>query len=160
MQFQKSKAFTVNEAIKKIEHYCAYQDRCHKEVVLKLKEMRMIPDVIDQIVTHLIQENYLNEERFSRSFARGKFRIKKWGKNRITSELKLRNISKFNIKAALTEIDDDEYLITFNELAEKRLAEIKEKHPQKRKKKLVDYLLYRGWESNLIYEKANELIKN
>lgn len=120
--------------------------------------MRMIPQAIDQIVTHLIQENYLNEERFAKAFARGKFRIKKWGRNRIVSELKQRAISKYNIKAALSEIDDDDYLTTFNQLAKKRIGEIKEKHPQKRKKKLVDYLLYRGWENSLVYEKAKELV--
>ncbi|MRI01936.1 recombinase RecX [Kriegella sp. EG-1] len=160
MYFKNDKSYTLNEATKKLEHYCAYQERCHKEVVSKLSNMGMIPDAINQIVAHLIQENYLNEERFSRSFARGKFRIKKWGKNRITAELKLRNISKYNIRAALTEIDEDEYLFTFNELAEKKLTEIQEKQPQKRKKKLVDFLFYRGWESHLVYDKANELIKN
>lgn len=149
---------TLTEATKKLEHYCAYQERCHKEVVSRLKEMRMIPQAIDQIVAHLIQENYLNEERFARAFARGKFRVKKWGRNRIVSELKQRAISKYNIKAALSEIEGNEYLKTFDELANKRIKEIKEKHPQKRKKKLVDYLLYRGWESNLVYAKSYELI--
>ncbi len=120
--------------------------------------MRMVPQARDLIVTHLIQENYLNEERFARAFARGKFRIKKWGRNRIVSELKQRAISKYNIKAALSEIDDNDYLTTFDELAEKRIREIKETHPQKRKKKLVDYLLYRGWESNLVYEKTRESV--
>lgn len=148
---------TLSEATKKLEHYCAYQERCHREVVNKLREMRMIPQAIDEIVTHLIQENYLNEERFARAFARGKFRIKKWGRNRIVSELKQRAISKYNIKAALSEIDDSDYLKTFNELAKKRNGEIKENHPQKKKKKLVDYLLYRGWESHLVYAKAKEL---
>lgn len=152
------KSHTLNEATKKLEHYCAYQERCHKEVITKLREMRMIPQVIDQIVTHLIQENYLNEERFARAFARGKFRIKKWGRNRIVSELKQRAISKYNIKAALSEIDDEDYLTTFDQLAQKRMDEIKEIHPLKRKKKLVDYLLYRGWESNLVYEKIKELV--
>lgn len=152
------KSHTLSEATKKLEHYCAYQERCHKEVVSKLREMRMIPQAIDQIVTHLIQENYLNEERFSRAYARGKFRIKKWGRNRIVSELKQRAISKYNIKAALSEIDDEDYLTTFDQLAEKRIGEIRESHPLKRKKKLVDYLLYRGWESNMVYEKAQELV--
>lgn len=153
-----TQSYTLSAATKKLEHYCAYQERCHKEVVTKLREMRMIPQTIDQIVTHLIKENYLNEERFARAFARGKFRIKKWGRNRIVSQLKQRAISKYNIKAALSEIDDDDYLTTFDELAEKRIREIKETHPQKRKKKLVDYLLYRGWESNLVYEKTRESV--
>jgi len=155
---QNQKPHTLTEATKKLEHYCAYQERCHKEVITKLREMRMVPQARDLIVTHLIQENYLNEERFARAFARGKFRIKKWGRNRIVSELKQRAISKYNIKAALSEIDDNDYLTTFDELAEKRIREIKETHPQKRKKKLVDYLLYRGWESNLVYEKTRESV--
>jgi regulatory protein len=152
------KSYTLAEATKKLEQYCSYQERCHKEVVAKLKEMRMIPQAIDHIATHLIQENYLNEERFARAYAGGKFRIKKWGRNRIVSELKQRGISKYNIKAALSEIDEVEYVKTFDVLAEKRIAEIKESPPQKRRKKLVDYLFYRGWESHLVYEKVKELM--
>ena len=152
-------SYTVKEATKKMEGYCAYQERCHKDVVTKLREMRMIPEAIDQIVSHLIQENYLNEERFSKSFARGKFRIKKWGKNRIVNELKQRAVSKYNINSALTEIDDDIYLETLDALAKKRLEAVKETNVQKRKRKLADYLLYRGWESHLVYGKIQELIK-
>lgn len=154
------KSYSVNEATKKLEGYCAYQDRCHKEVISKLKEMDMIPEAIDIIVGHLIKENYLNEERFARSFARGKFNIKKWGKNRIENELKYRDISKFNIRLAMQEIDPAEYLKSFNSLAKKRLAEIREKNLQKRRKKLADYLLYRGWESGMVYEKVYELVPN
>ncbi|MFD2099895.1 regulatory protein RecX [Flagellimonas iocasae] len=153
-----TKSYTLPEATKKMEHYCAYQERCHYEVIEKLKGMRMIPEAIDQIVGHLIQENYLNEERFAKSFARGKFNIKKWGKKRIVLELKQREISAFNIKSALAEIKDQDYYRTLDELAKKRLGQIKESNIQKRKKKLADYLLYRGWESHLVYEKLQELI--
>ena len=152
-------SYTLDEAKKKIENYCAYQDRCHKEVANKLREMGMIPRAIDQIIGHLIQENFLNEERFAKSYARGKFNIKKWGKKRIVNELKMRGISKYNITSALKEIDENEYLNTLNLLAEKRLEAIREKNIQKRRKKLADYLLYRGWESHLVYEKITELIK-
>tara|TARA_R110002096_G_scaffold898_2_gene4997 strand:+ start:6677 stop:7159 length:483 start_codon:yes stop_codon:yes gene_type:complete len=153
-------SFSVDEATRKLEGYCAYQDRCHKEVISKLREMNMIPQAIDLIVGHLIQENFLNEERFARSFARGKFKIKKWGKNRIVNELKHRDISKYNITTALKEIESKEYLNTFNVLAKKRLSEIREKDLQKRRKKLADYLLYRGWESGMVYEKVYELVPN
>ncbi|ASO04392.1 regulatory protein RecX [Arenibacter algicola] len=153
-------SFSVDEATRKLEGYCAYQDRCHKEVISKLREMNMIPQAIDLIVGHLIQENFLNEERFARSFARGKFKIKKWGKNRIINELKHRDISKYNITTALKEIESKEYLNTFNALASKRLSEIREKDLQKRRKKLADYLLYRGWESGMVYEKVYELVPN
>ena len=128
--------FTLTEASKKLESYCAYQERCHKDVVTKLREMRMIPEAIDQIVVHLIQENYLNEERFAKSFARGKFRIKKWGRVRITSELKQRNITKYNINIALKEVDDNTYLETLDTLANKRLEAIQETNVQKKKKKI------------------------
>ena len=148
---------TVSEAIKKIEYYCAYQERCHKEVVEKLVSYGMFSDAREHIIAHLIEENYLNEERFAKSFARGKFKIKKWGKNRIVQELKHRNISKYNIQIALKEISEKEYLRTLDSIAKKRWLEIKESHPLKKKKKLVSYLMYRGWESHLIYEKIGEL---
>ncbi len=152
------KGYTVQEATHKLEQFCAYQERCHKEVEEKLRGMRMIPQAIDQIIVHLIDQNYLNEERFAQSFARGKFNIKKWGKNRIMHELKARHISPYNIKTALKEIEDTDYLKTFNELSQKRLAQISEKNPQKKRKKLADYLLYRGWEHQLVYDKIYELI--
>ena len=156
---QKTKGYTIREATKKIESYCAYQDRCHKEVNGKLKEMGMIPLAIDTIIGQLIEDRFLNEERFAKSFARGKFNIKKWGKNRIVNELKFRNISKYNITTALKEIDPQEYLNTLDTLAIKRLGQISESNIQKRRRKLADYLLYRGWESHLVYEKLQELIK-
>lgn len=153
-----NKAYTLQEATTKMEQYCAYQERCHKEVVEKLRSMRMIPQAIDKIVVHLIEENYLNEERFAQSFARGKFNIKNWGRKRIVRELKIRNISTYNINTALSEIDDGAYYKTLDNLAQKRLSQITEKNPQKKRKKLADYLLYRGWESHLVYEKIKELI--
>jgi len=156
--FKKTETYTLEEATKKLEGYCAYQERCHKEVVQKLRNMNMIPEAIDEIVAQLIQENYLNEERFAQSYARGKFNIKKWGRIRITRELKFRGISKYNIKTALKEIEDDQYLITLDELSHKRLRAINETNIQKRRKKLADYLLYRGWESHLVYGKIKELL--
>ncbi|MFT7065524.1 MAG: regulatory protein [Sediminicola sp.] len=151
--------YTLKEATKKLEGYCAYQERCHKEVVQKLRDMRMIPDAIDQIVVHLIDHNFLNEERFAMSYARGKFNIKKWGRNRITQELKQRAISRYIIKKAVSQLDTPAYLDTLDALAKKRLDAIRETNIQKRRKKLADYLLYRGWESHLVYEKITELIK-
>lgn len=151
------KTYTVEEAKRKLEAFCAYQERYHKEVVEKLQKMRMIPLAIDEIIVHLIQNNFLNEERFAQSFARGKFRYKKWGRIRIKRELKLRELSAFTIQAALNEIDEEEYMHIFNVLAEKKQSEIKEKNSWKAKRKLADYLLYRGWESDLVYDKVNEL---
>jgi regulatory protein len=152
------KTYTVDEAQKKLESYCAYQERCHKEVRNKLRDMRMIPEAIDHIMVHLIQHNYLNEERFAKAFVSGKFRIKKWGKNRLLRELKFREISKYSIDTALKEIDLDDYDETLDALVQKRIGQVKEKNIYKKKKKVVDYLLYRGWESHLIYEKLNEYL--
>jgi regulatory protein len=156
--FQKQ-SYTVDEAKKKLEYYCAYQERCHKEVTQKLKDMSMIPKAIDVIIVHLLQHNFLNEERFAKTFVNGKFKIKHWGKRRLTLELKRKDISKVNINQALSEINEAEYIEVFNDLAEKRLPFIKETNKFKKKKKLADYLLYRGWESHLVYNKVNELIK-
>jgi len=156
---QTKKTYTVQEATKKLEHYCAYQERCHKEVVQKLTGMYMIPEAIDVIVVHLLQHNFLNEERFSKTFVSGKFRIKAWGRGRLTFELKKKDISKVNINQALAEISDVEYNDFFNDLAEKRANLLKELDKYKKKKKFIDYFLYRGWEPYLVYDKANELIR-
>lgn len=150
--------YTVDEAQKKLESYCAYQERCHKEVKAKLKTMKMIPEAIDKIMVHLIEHNYLNEERFAKAFVRGKFRIKKWGKNRLVRELKFRDISKFAIETALNEIENEDYFETLDELIQKRIEQVKEKNIYKKKRKVADYLLYRGWESHLVYEKLNEYL--
>lgn len=151
------KTYTVKEATLKLMNYCAYQERCHHDVEQKLIELRMIPQARQQIIHTLLQDNFLNEERFAQSFARGKFRIKKWGRIRIQQELKRRKISRFNIATALKEINDTEYTETLDQLFKKRLESLTEKNPRKLKKKIADYLLYRGWESHLIYEKLNEL---
>tara|TARA_R110001592_G_scaffold311318_1_gene586151 strand:- start:28 stop:540 length:513 start_codon:yes stop_codon:yes gene_type:complete len=156
---QAKKTYTVQEATKKLEHYCAYQERCHQEVKNKLTNMHMIPEAIDVIIVHLLEHNFLNEERFAKTFASGKFKIKNWGKRRISYELKQKDISKVNINQALTEISDEDYIDVFNDLAEKRANSIKESNVFKKRKKFVDYFLYRGWESHLVYEKANELIQ-
>jgi len=158
---QQHKTYTVDEAKKKLEHYCAYQERCHKDVQKKLRDMRMIPEAIDQIIHHLITQNYLNETRFAQAFARGKFRTKKWGRNRIVRELKFRDISKYNITLALKGISETDYQKTFHELAEKRLRQLEnETNLQKKKKKLADYLFYRGWEPNLVWDKVTEVVKS
>ena len=120
--------------------------------------MRMIPEAIETIIGALIKDSHLNEERFAKAFVRGKFRIKKWGKVRLTLELKQRHLSKYNIKIALQEIDPNDYLQTFHSLAEKKAATLTETNLLKKKKKLADYLLYRGWESHLVYDKVNTLI--
>lgn len=152
------KTYTVLEATKLMENYCAYQERCHKEVEQKLYDLHMIPEAREKIILHLLQHNFLNEERFSKAFARGKFSIKNWGKIRIVNGLKFRNISAYNIKTALKEIDDEDYLKTLQKVAEKKWALIKEPNTFKKRSKLLTYLSSKGYESELIYEVAKGLI--
>ena len=149
--------FTIKEALLKLEHFCAYQERCHAEVVSKLYSLKMTPDEIDSIVVQLIENNFLNETRFACSFARGKHRIKQWGKIRITNELKARQISSTNISLALKEISPEEYESTFENLAERCWNGIPEKNILKKRKKFCDYLLRRGYESNFVYDKVKEM---
>src|SRR5690606_37813600 len=152
------KSYTVDEALKRMEHYCSYQERCHKEVIQKLRSMSMIPEAIDHIVVKLIHDDFLNEERYAKAFVSGKFRIKKWGKQRLTRELKQKDIGKMLITLALQSISDHDYLETFHALAEKKAESIKETNVFKKRKNLADYLLYRGWESHLVYDKVNEIL--
>lgn len=138
--------------------YCAYRDRSQKEVEDKLIEMRMIPAAREEIIIKLMQENFLNEERFARSFVRGKFRIKHWGRYKIKQELKLREISSPIIKLAMTEINDSEYRNTLYTLAEKKLAILSEPDQFKLRKKLSDHLLRKGYEAPLVYEAVEDII--
>ncbi len=152
------KSYTVHEATLRLMQYCAYRDRSQKEVEEKLREMRMIPAACEQIIIKLMQENFLNEERFARSFVRGKFRIKKWGRIKIKQELKFKEISTPIIKLALTEINEEEYRKTLYELAEKKIRLIKETDHFKKRKKLSSYLLQKGYESNLVFSVSEEII--
>ena len=151
------KTYTFEEAKRKMEAFCAYQERYHREVIDKLQKMRMIPLVIDEIVVHLIQNGFLNEERYAKSYVRGKFNSKKWGRVRIERELRFKGLSSYIIQSAMEEIDDQEYIDTLDILAEKKQREIREKNIYKAKQKLINFLLYRGWEFDLVYDKVNEL---
>ena len=157
MKVNKIKSYTLAQAQKKLEYYCTYQERCHKEVIAKLRTLGIIPSFIDKIISELIKANYLNETRFTQSFVRGKFRIKKWGKNRILQELKVREISSFNIKLGMKEISDDNYQKTFYELFEKRRREVKQLTKTEQKKKIFSYMSYRGWENSKVYEALRDL---
>lgn len=148
---------TPREALQKLERFCAYQERCHDEVVNKLFRLKMTSDEIDFIVVQLIANDFLNETRFACSFARGKHRIKHWGKIRITKELKARHISFYNINLALKEISSDEYLDTFEKRSLKCWDALTETNQLKKRKLFCDYMLRKGFESNLVYEKVKEL---
>lgn len=150
--------FLPIEIQNKLERYCIYQERCHLEVRQKMAGMKLSRETKERVLLHLLQNDFLNETRFAQAYARGKFHIKKWGKQRITNELKQRQISEINIKIALKEIEETDYQNTFDQLALRRLSQITEKDKYKKRKKLADYLLYRGWESELVYRKITELI--
>ena len=152
-----SQSFSIAEVTQKLEYYCSYQERCHKEVEEKLNSFFLDQQEKDTIVVHLIAHNFLNEERFACSFARGKHRIKSWGKIRIVNELKFRHISTYNINKALKEFSEEEYLETLHKLAEHHWETMRENNALKKRKKFCDYLLRKGWESNLVYEKVKEL---
>lgn len=156
---EKKSTYTVEEAKRALEKYCAYQDRCHQEIERKLWDMSMIPEARELILLHLMQHDFLNEERFARNFARGKFRIKKWGRQRIKRELKLREISDYNIKAGMSEIPAEEYDEVFAALSRKKFLEVREENVLKKRKKVADYLLRKGFESNIVYEILRELEK-
>lgn len=154
---QNDKTYTFEEIKNKLEHYCAYQERCHNEVLQKLQTLTYSDTVADTVIVHLIEHNYLNEERFACSFARGKHRIKHWGILRIVNELKFRKITAPNIKTALKEITPEEYQDTFHATSEKHWNTITEKNKLKKRKKFCDFMLRKGFESHLIYAKAKEL---
>lgn len=155
---KKKKSFTVDEIKRKLEQYCVYQDRCHKEVEKKMRDYELIPEAREMILLSLMQNNFLNEERFAKSFARGKFRIKKWGKQRIIRELKFKDISAYNIKTALKEIDEQAYLNTIYRITEKRSTTISETNNYKKKKKLIDFLMRKGFENELIFKTVNDVL--
>ena len=150
------KIITHIEGLEKAKSYCAYQERCHKEVTDKLKSWKLNEDEIDFIIGHLLEENYLNEERFAIAFAGGKFRIKRWGKKKIIQKLKEKNISEYCIKKGLEEIDDDEYFKSMHHIIEKKYTAIKDKNPFTKKKKTATYAYNKGYESNLIWEHLND----
>lgn len=150
-------SISLREATLKLEHYCAYQERCHQEVISKLYDYGLNQNDRDEVIASLISNNYLNEERFACSFARGKHRIKSWGKIRIVNELKFKHISSRNIITALKEISEDEYFETFEKLSERIWESITEKNLTKKRKKFCDYLLRKGFESDLVYQKVKEL---
>lgn len=150
---------SVEDVVQKLEYYCAYQERCHVEVQEKLRSFMLTSDEMDRVIVHLIEHNYLNEERFACVFSISKFHQKKWGKIRITTELKARKISSYLISKAIGEIPNHEYDDTFHQIAEKHWETIFEKNELKKRKKFCDYLLRKGWESDLVYEKVKALEK-
>lgn len=144
------KQLTKEQAFQKLKHYCAYQERSHSEVRSKLYDLGVRKADHDGIISQLIEENYLNEERFAIAFARGKFRMKHWGKVKIEYEMKQRKVSAYCIKKAMKQISEEEYRQTVEKLAKEKYASLKGEQYLVRKKKAMDYLVQKGFEHNLI----------
>lgn len=149
--------FGPKEALEKLRKYCAYQERSHADVSQKMWDLEIPSEWKDDIVLGLMKENFLNEERFARTYARGKFKIKKWGKVKITHGLKKHEVSKKCIQLALTEIDQDDYLRVLKDTIELKLSQLKEKNHWKRRSAICRFAAQRGFESSLINEQLNSL---
>lgn len=147
----------TDSALEKIKHFCGYQERNHREVKEKLFSFGLYKDQVEGLISILIQEDYLNEERYAMAFARGKFRMKGWGKIKIKYELKQQQISDYCIKKALNSIDEEEYIKTFTKVFDNKMKSLKsEKNSFIKKKKLQTFLLQRGFEAFLISKKINK----
>jgi len=143
---------------KKIEHYCAYQERCHLEVTNKLNKLGVFGDELDEYICYLIDEKFLSETRFCEAYVRGKFNNNNWGKVKLSRELKLRNISDWNISNALNQIKSEDYNKKLKKLC-KKLVEISDKPEFELRNKVIKNLSYKGWEIDLIIKTLNQLIK-
>ena len=155
-----TKNIGTEKAFEKAKYFCAYQERSHAEVKNKLYGFGLYKNEVDLLMSKLIEENYLNEERFAIAFAGGKFRINQWGKTKIKFELKQRQVSDYSIKKALAAIPDDDYEKTMQKLAEEKLATLKsEQNIFTKKSKLQNYLVGKGYEFNLVASVLKDLLR-
>ena len=144
---------TKEQAHQKAKHYCAYQERCHSEVKEKLYGFGLRKYDVEELLSKLIEEDYLNEERFAVQFAGGRFRMKQWGRVKIKYELKQKYVSEYLIKKAMKAIDEKDYWATAQKLYDQKLKQLKgETNIFIRKRKLTDYLMQKGYEQNIISE--------
>ena len=144
-------SLTPDQAFQKIKQYCAYQERCHSEVKEKLYSFSLYKKEVEEILSKLIEENYLNEERFAIQYAGGKFRLKQWGRVKIKYALKQKQVSDYCIKKAMAAIPDADYSRTLQKLFDQKLKTLKsEKNIFIKKRKLQDHLLQKGYESSLV----------
>ncbi len=148
--------YSIDEVKQKMARYCAYQERSHYQVEKKLREMGMIPDAIDAIMLFLIQEGFLNEERFARAYVRGKFYQNKWGKQKIINGLKQHRIHQNLIQSALNEIDENDYQQTIKELIAKKKKHLPGPNTSQTNQKIARYLIQKGYR----YEAFAECLKS
>jgi regulatory protein len=144
------KQLTKEQALQKLKHYCAYQERCHSDVKEKLYKLGVWKKDHDEIIAALIEESYLNEERFAIAFAGGKFRINHWGRIKIKYGLKQKQVSDYSIKKAMKQINEEDYLALLKKLAKEKYASVKGEQYLVRKKKAMDYLVTKGFEMELV----------
>lgn len=149
----------IESVKKKIYHYCAYQERSHQEVKNKLYTLGLNSENVDELISHLILEGYLNEERFAKAFAGGKFRLKGWGKLKIIQALEGKGLTKNCIHSGLKEIDADDYTKTIEQLVAKKLAHLKEPNAFVKRDKLASYVIQKGFEPELVWEIVKKKVK-
>lgn len=140
------------KALLKAQKYCAYQERCQQEVRERLYKWGVLPEVLENTIAELITANFINEERFAKVYAGGKFRIKKWGRIKIAVKLQSKNISEYCINKGLEEIDDEDYMVTLKEVIEKKARNLNEKNDYLRKNKIARCAIRKGFESELVWE--------
>ena len=142
--------------IEKIQSYCLYQDRCVKEVKNKLYSFKVSSQLVENIVEYLIDNDYLNEERYTKMFIQGKLRIKKWGRIKLKYELRSKGIDIKIINEHINQINEEDYINYFNEFSTSKIKFLKGTKDQK-KRSFINYFTYRGWENNLIYQKLRDI---
>jgi regulatory protein len=156
--FEKKPAIKITDphlALIKMQSWCAYQERCQQDARTKLYELGLWPEAVENIIVKLIEDNFLNEERFATAFARGKFTIKKWGRIKIKQELKQKRVGDYCLKKAMQQIDETEYMATLKKLIDSKRKLIKEKNPIKLNYKLMNYVLSKGYEKDLVFDILN-----
>ncbi len=157
-EIMKKKKVSAKEAFLRACGFCAYQERTQQEVRRKMHESYIISrDEIEELIVRLIEENFINEERFAKAFAGGKFRVKKWGRIKIKNELRMRGLSNYCINEAMKEIEDEDYMITLQKVLEKKANATKEKNIIKKKHLIATFAQTKGYESSLIWELMQEI---
>ncbi|HEU4576022.1 MAG TPA: regulatory protein RecX [Chitinophagaceae bacterium] len=151
------KQLTREQALQKLRHYCAYQERSHAEVKEKAYSFGLRKPDVEELLSQLIQDDYLNEERFAIAYAGGKFRMKQWGRTKIKYALKQKSVSDYCIKKALRAIDETQYEQTLANLAQKKYASLKHEQYLIRKKKTIDFLLQKGFEPDLVNRQVEKI---
>ena len=152
------KQYSPQEALAKIQKYCAYQERCHQEVRNKLYEYGLYSRDVNEIISELITSGFLNEERFAKAFVGGKFRMKKWGRIKIIAALEAKGLTPNCIKAGLKELEHESYQQTLSQLLEKKSEEIDETNVFVKRDKLAKYAIQKGYEPDLAWKNVRALI--